>query len=46
MRPNQKRESEKRAKYFLILTVARIVAEITIIMGFFIFVYLLIKKYL
>jgi len=46
MRPRQKKEAEKRAKYFLLLTTARIVAEITIIIGFFIFVYFIIRRYL
>jgi len=46
MRPKQKKEAEKRAKYFLLLTTARIVAEITIIIGFFIFVYFIIRMYL
>lgn len=46
MKVKQKKETEKRAKYFLLLTIARIVAEITIIIGFFIFVYFIIKRYL
>lgn len=45
MRPRQKKEAEKRAKQFLLLTTARIVAEITIIIGFFIVVYFIIRKY-
>ncbi len=46
MRPRQKKEAEKRAKQFLLLTTARIVAEITIIIGFFIVVYFIIRKYI
>ena len=46
MRSRQKKEAEKRAKYFLVLTIAGIVAEITIIIGFFIFVYFMIRMYL
>jgi len=46
MRARQKKEAEQRAKYFLMITIARIVAEITIILGFFIFVYFVIKRYL
>ncbi len=46
MRAKQKREAEKRAKYFLLFTMARIVAEITIIIGFFIFIFFIIKKYI
>ena len=46
MRRRQKKEAEKRAKQFLFLTAARIVAEITIIIGFFIVIYVLIRKYL
>jgi len=46
MRQRQKREAEKRAKYFLLLTYARIVAEITIIIGIFIFLYFIIRRYL
>jgi len=45
MRSKQKKEAEKRAKYFLLLTYARIFAEITIIIGFFIMIYLLIRWY-
>jgi len=45
MRPRQKKEAEKRAKYFLLLTTARIVAEITIIIGIFIFFYFMIRSY-
>ena len=45
MRPRQKKEAEQRAKYFLYLTTARIVAEITIIIGIFIFLYFLVMKY-
>ncbi len=46
MRARQKKEAEQRAKYFLVLTIAKIVAEITIIIGFFIFVYFMIRKFL
>ena len=46
MRAKQKKEAEQRAKYFIFLTVAKIVAEITIIIGFFIFVYFAIKRFL
>ncbi len=46
MRLKQKMEAEQRAKYFLLLTMARIVAEITIILGFFIFVYFIIRRYM
>jgi len=46
MSPRKKKEADQRAKWFLLMTWARIVAEITIIIGFFIFVYLLISKYL
>ena len=46
MRARQKKEAEKRAKWFLWMTWARIVAEITIIIGFFIFLYFIIRKYL
>lgn len=46
MRLKQKREAEKRAKYFLFFTIAGITAEITIIIGFFIFVYFIIRRYL
>lgn len=46
MRLRQKKEAEKRAKYFLIVTVAGIVAEITIIIGFFIFILFILKRYL
>ncbi len=46
MRPKQKKEAEKRAKQFLVLTTARIVSEITIIIGFFIVVYFIIRKYI
>ncbi len=46
MRKKQKIEAEKRAKYFLILTTARIVAEITIILGFFIVIYFLLRTYI
>lgn len=44
MRPKQKKEAEKRAKQFMLLTTARIVSEITIIIGFFIIVYFLIRR--
>jgi len=43
MRLKQKKEAEKRAKWFMTLTWARIVAEITIIIGFFIFLWFLVK---
>ena len=46
MRPKQKKEAEKRAKYFLLMTWARIVAEITIIIGFFIFIWFVIRGYI
>ena len=46
MRARQKREAEKRAKYFLFLTYSRIIAEITIIIGIFIFIYFVIRGYL
>ena len=46
MRKKQKIEAEKRAKYFLLLTTARIVAEITIIIGFFIVIYFILRRYL
>lgn len=46
MRPKQKREAEQRAKHFLFLTTARIVAELTIIIGIFIFIYFIIRRYL
>lgn len=45
MRERQKIEAEKRAKYFLLLTTAGIVAEITIILGFFIIIYFLVRSY-
>ena len=42
MRVRQKKQAEQRAKYFLFFTIAKIVAEITIILGFFISFQLLI----
>ena len=45
MRRQQKKEAELRAKKFLLFTFAKIVAEITIIIGFFIVGYILIKRY-
>ena len=44
MRTKQKKESEKRTKQFLLMTTARIVTEITIIIGFFIVIYILLRK--
>ncbi len=44
MRSHQKKEAEKRAKQFMLLTAARIASEITIIIGFFIILYLLIRR--
>jgi|TARA_B100001971_G_C18052838_1_gene463779 hypothetical protein len=46
MRSRLKREAEKRARLFIYLTTARIVAEITIIIGIFIFIYFVIKVFL
>ncbi len=46
MKLRQKKEAEKRAKYFFLLTIARITAEITIIIGFFIFIYFIMRGYL
>jgi len=46
MKLKQKKEAEKRAKWFMTLTWARIVAEITIIIGFFIFIWFLVRRYL
>jgi hypothetical protein len=46
MTRRQKEEAEKRAKYFLILSVSRIVAELTIIIGFFIVVFFILRHYL
>lgn len=46
MRPKQKKESEKRAKQFMLLTTAMIVTEITIIIGFFIVIYILVRKHI
>ena len=46
MRAKQKIEAEKRAKYFLLLTYSRIIAEITIIIGIFIFIYFVVIRYL
>jgi len=46
MRVKHKREAEQRAKYFFLFTTARIVAEITIIIGVFIFIYFIIRRYL
>jgi hypothetical protein len=46
MKSRQKKQAEKRAKYFFLLTIARIVAEITIIIGFFIFIYFMVRRYL
>jgi hypothetical protein len=45
MRQGQKKEAEQRARLFLVMSIARIIAEITIIIGFFIFIFFIIKKY-
>ena len=42
----KKIEAEQRAKWFLILTWARIIAQITMIIGFFIIVYFLVRGFL
>ncbi|MBU0628236.1 MAG: hypothetical protein KKC75_03535 [Nanoarchaeota archaeon] len=44
MNITQKREAEKRAKFFMFLTVAKIVSEFMIILGFFIFIYYLVRR--
>jgi len=44
MRLRQRKEAEQRARYFLFFSIARIVAEITIIIGIFIFIYFIIRK--
>ena len=44
MRTRQKIEAEQRAKFLLFLSMAKIIAEITIIIGFFIFIYFLIVR--
>ncbi len=41
MNRKQKQEAELRARFFLILTFARIVAELTIIIGFLVILYLI-----
>tara|TARA_Y100000310_G_scaffold251253_1_gene257701 strand:+ start:6825 stop:6962 length:138 start_codon:yes stop_codon:yes gene_type:complete len=40
-----KNEEDKRAKLFMIITIARIVSEITIIVGFVILMFVLVKRY-
>jgi hypothetical protein len=45
MKLSQKEKAEKRARYFFALSISRIVAEITIILGFFIVIYLIVRKY-
>jgi len=42
----RKKEIEKRTKWVLLLLVARIVAQFTMIIGFAIFFYLIIRNYL
>lgn len=41
----RKKEIEKRTRYFLFLTIAKITSEIMIIIGFFIFIYFVIRVY-
>ncbi len=44
MRRAKKREAEKRARLYLLLISAKIIAQFTMIIGFGIFVYLLLIK--
>ncbi|MBW2989153.1 hypothetical protein KY358_02420 [Candidatus Woesearchaeota archaeon] len=46
MRARQKKEAELRARYFMLFTIAKIIAEITIIIGFFIFVYFVARRFM